>query len=206
MPVLKLVRGAAVVLAAVGIVMPMPTAQAADSRQPGSRAVATATATDITLSRDSALNGRVVDHAGSVVKQAEIVVRQGNKEIARMTANEAGVFSIAAMKPGTYQVSSGTTEGTFRVWKEQAAPPKSHANALIVLGQNGARGQYGGYDGMDPGMGGFPGFDPTVALLTAGVVGAAVVSGITLSQVNSTKSKVSDLQTQLNQIQSMISP
>ena len=206
MPVLKLVRGAAVVLAAVGIVMPMPSVQAADSRPTNNSRSATVSVADVKLASDAALKGRVVDYTGSIVKHAQVVVRQGNKEVASSVANEAGVFSIKGLKPGSYQISSGTTEGTFRVWREQAAPPAAHKNALLVLGEKGARGQFGGYDAIEPDLGGLPGFDPTIALLTAGVIAGVVVSSISLAQINSTKSKVNDLQGQLNQIQASISP
>lgn len=77
---------------------------------------------------------------------------------------------------------------------------------MLVLGENGARGQFGGYDAMEPDMGGLPGFDPTIALLSAGVIAGVVVSAISLAEINSTKSKVNDIQGQLNQIQALISP
>ena len=205
MPVLKLVRGAAVVLAAIGIVMPMPSAQAADSRPTNSRA-ATVTVADVKLTSEAALRGRIVDHTGSIVKHAQVVVRQGNKEVASGVANEAGVFSIKGLKPGSYQISSGTTEGSFRVWREQAAPPAAHKHALLVLGHNGARGQFGGYDSFEPELGGLPGFDPTIMLLSAGVIAGVVISAISLSEINSTNNKVNDIQGQLNQIQALISP
>ena len=142
MPVLKLVRSAVVALAAVGIVMPMQAVQAADAAQKASRQAAASIAADVSMLKDGRFAGRVVDHTGVVVENAEVVVRQGNIEIGRSRTDREGMFSVKDLKPGSYQVSSGTTEGLFRVWNDQAAPPAARKNALIVLGHDGARGQY----------------------------------------------------------------
>ncbi len=185
MPVLKLVRGAAVVLATVGMVIPMPSVQAADSSQRASRPATATIAADVSKSAEGRFEGRVVDHTGAVVENTEVVVRQGNTEVVRGRTDKDGMFSVKNMKPGTYQVSSGATEGLFRVWNDQAAPPAARKNALLVLGHDGARGQYANCDECQPGgWGGFRSLDPTILLLTAGVIGAVVLSALTLSKVN----------------------
>lgn len=185
MPVMKLVRSAAVVLATVGVVMPMPSAQAADSKSQ-SRKPAASAAADVSKSADGTFAGRIVDHTGAVAEDAEVVIRQGKTEIGRAQTNEEGMFSVKNLKPGTYQVSSGTTEGYFRVWNEESAPPSARKNALIVLGHNGERGQYANCDECPPGgWCGWRSIDPTIALMTAGIVAAVVISAITLSKVNS---------------------
>ena len=185
MPVLKLVRGAAVILATVGVVMPMPSLQAAESNQKVRRPVASVAA-DVSKLANGDFAGRIVDHTGAVAENAEVVIRQGNAEIGRTRTDKEGVFSVPNLKAGTYQVSSGTTEGLFRVWNEQTAPPAARKNALIVLGHNGARGQYSNCDECPPGgWCGFRSIDPTIALMTAGIVAAVVLSALTLSKVNS---------------------
>ena len=186
MPVLKLVRGAAVVLATLGIVAPIPAVQAADASQKANRAAVATIAADVSQSANGLFAGRVVDHTGAVVENADVVVRQGTTEVARSRTDKEGVFSVKNLKPGTYQVSSGTTEGCFRVWNEKVAPPSARKNALIVLGHNGARGQYANCDECPPGgWYGFSSLDPTICLLTAGVIAAVVLSALTLSKVNS---------------------
>ena len=183
MPVLKLVRGAAVILATFGVVMPFPSVQAAESN--AKRPVAPVAA-DVSKLADGQFAGRVIDHAGDVVENASVVIRQNGAEVGRAKTDKEGMFHVANLKPGTYQVSSGTTEGYFRVWNDQTAPPSARKNALIVLGHNGARGQYANCDECPPGgWCGFRSIDPTIALMTAGIVAAVVLSAITLSKVNS---------------------
>ncbi len=194
MPVLKLIRGAAVVLAAVGIVAPLPNVQAADSRAAQSRLVAATIAADVTQSKDGSFNGRIVDHSGAAVEHADVMIRQNNKVVTQGHTDVNGLFAFKNLKPGTYQVSSGTTEGLFRVWNEQSAPPASKKNALIVLGHDGARGQYGGVDDYGPyGMTGYPALDPTLVLMTAGIIAAVVISAITLERVNSIQNTVNNI-------------
>ena len=184
MPVLKLVRGAAVILATLGVVMPMPSVQAADSNQKVRPAASVAA--DVSKLADGQFAGRVIDHTGAVVEDAVVVIRQAGAEVSRAKTDKEGMFAVPNLKPGTYQVSSGTTEGLFRVWNEQAAPPTARKNALIVLGHNGARGQYANCDECPPGgWCGFRSIDPTIALMTAGIVAAVVLSALTLSKVNS---------------------
>ncbi|MEI8019683.1 MAG: carboxypeptidase regulatory-like domain-containing protein [Schlesneria sp.] len=185
MPVLKLVRGAAVFLATLGVVAPISAVQAADASQKASRTAVATIAADVSQSSNGLFAGRVVDHAGAVVENANVVVRQGATEVARSQTDKDGMFSVKNLKPGTYQVSSGTTEGHFRIWNEKTAPPSARKNALIVLGHNGARGQYANCDECPPGgWCGWHSLDPTICLLTAGVVAAVVLSAITLSKVN----------------------
>jgi len=185
MPVLKHIRCAAVVLATVGIVAPMPTIQAAETRTGASRLAVATVAADVSKLKDGSFAGRVVDHTGSVVENAEVIVRQANKEISRSRTDKDGMFAVQNLKPGTYQVASGSTEGLFRVWNDQAAPPSARKNALLVLGHNGARGQYASVDEYPPGYwGGFPSLDPTILLLTAGVVAAVVIGAISLSKID----------------------
>lgn len=191
MPVLKLVRGVAVVLATFGVVAPFPAVQAADSSQKASRPAVAKIAADVSQSSSGLFAGRIVDHTGAVVENADVVVRQGATEVARSQTDKDGMFSVKNLKPGTYQVSSGTTEGHFRVWNEKTAPPSARKNALIVLGHNGARGQYANCDECPPGgWCGWRSLDPTICLLTAGVVAAVVLSALTLSKVNSLESKL----------------
>ena len=184
MPVLKLVRGAAVFLATLGVVAPIPAVQAADASQKASRPAVATIAADVSQSSNGLFAGRVVDHTGAVVEKTDVIVRQGTTEVARSQTDKDGMFSVKNLKPGTYQVSSGTTEGHFRIWNEKTAPPSARKNALIVLGHNGARGQYANCDECPPGgWCGWRSLDPTICLLTAGVVAAVVLSAITLSKV-----------------------
>jgi hypothetical protein len=91
--------------------------------------------------QEGRLAGRVVDHTGAAVADAEVAIRQGHKDVARVRTDERGTFAVAGLPAGLYEVGSGKTVGQYRLWTEQTAPPAANEQALLVLGQNGARGQ-----------------------------------------------------------------
>ena len=140
----NLIRGAAVTLAALGMMIPNAPAIAAGQVQ-----VKTVDAKifDISLSTGGTFKGRVVDHTGSAIEGAAVTIKQNNKEVARTVTDKTGTYSVSNLKNGVYNVSSGATEGTYRVWADQSAPPVAKEQGLLVLGENGARGNFGYVDG-----------------------------------------------------------
>lgn len=163
-----LVQGAAAALAAFGLMLPPSQVSAQDGR-PAATSQAKLAADVVLL--EGAFAGRVVDHTGSPLADRQVVVKQGNKEVARVATNKDGIFAVKDLKPGMYVAGSGNTEGQFRVWSEKTAPAAAKGHALIVMGQNGARGQIGAVD-------------PTLLLLTVGIIATVIISAITLSEVD----------------------
>lgn len=168
----SLIRAAAASLSAVGILCPqLPVL--AQSGAPQTRVVAKADsklAADVKMI-EGAFAGRVVDHQGTAQANRDVVIKQGDKEVAKVKTDDKGVFRVKNLRPGTYTAAADNTVGSFRVWSEQTAPPSAKGHALLVLGQNGARGQFGAVD-------------PTLVLLTAGVIATVIISAITLDKVN----------------------
>ncbi len=168
------------VLATLGMILPAPKLFAADGKTDApTTKVAKNKIPDISLA-GGVFAGRVVDHTGAPIEGAEVVVKQGKKEVTRVVTNEKGLFQAKEMKGGVYQVSSGNTDGVFRVWTENAAPPSAKGHALLVMGENGARGQFGAVD-------------PALLLLTAAVIATLIVSAITLNEVQQTNDKVNQI-------------
>ena len=152
----------------VGSAIPQSAIQAEQQRVMLNRSVkqlADNSTLDIQLGKDGAFSGRVVDHAGVAVKSTPVTIKQGRTTVLETVTNDRGEFSAANLKNGTYEVSSGSTSGAFRVWSEKTAPPSAKPQGLLVMGENGARGQVGAMDG-------------TTMLLTAIAVGG-LVTGIT---------------------------
>jgi len=168
---IRLVQGAAAALAALGLLLP-PSIARADNGTPSRTTVSkdARLAADIVMLKGE-FAGRVVDHQGSPLPGREVTVREGKKEVAKAMTDQNGVFSVKTLKPGNYTASSGNTTGNFRVWSEKTAPPSAKGHALLVMGENGARGQFGAVD-------------PTLVLLTAAVIATLVVSIIALSKIN----------------------
>jgi hypothetical protein len=167
---IRLVQGAATALAALGLLLPPTLASAQDGKAPVVSKSNSKLAADVVM-QQGAFAGRVVDHQGGTLPGREVVVKQGDKEIAKAVTDKNGVFSVKNLKPGNYTASAGKTVGSFRVWSEQTAPPSAKGHALLVMGENGARGQFGAVD-------------PTLVLLTAAVIATLVVAIITLDKVN----------------------
>lgn len=171
MKTLNLVQGAAVALATLGLMLPAPQVQAATGSQKMTVQTTEASVLDIGLQQNGTFAGRVVDHAGSATRNAEVVVRQGSKEVARTRTDDQGRFAVQGLRGGVYEISSGKTVGTYRVWQSEVAPPAAKEQALLVLGENGTRGQFGAMGG---GM----------VLLSAAVIASVIISAITLDRVN----------------------
>ena len=175
---LKFIRGAVVALAALGVVCPQLTAVAAGPKtaaKPVVRTVAANSVLDISLAQGGTFTGRVVDQTGAALEGAEVVVKQGKTEVSRTITDKQGTFVATNMKGGVYTVASGATEGTYRVWAEKSAPPSAKNQALLVMGQNGARGQCGGYN--CDGGGSLVGPILLVGALAAGAFGVGYALG-----------------------------
>jgi len=147
MKCLSLVRGAAVTLAALGMMFPTLPAEAAGQTRASVKSV-DAKIFDIALSNGGTFKGRVVDHTGAAIEGAEVTVKQDNKQVAHSITDKNGSFAVGNLKSGVYTVASGATEGTYRVWSEKSAPPSAKEQSLLVMGQNGARGNFGYGDGF----------------------------------------------------------
>lgn len=175
---MSFVKGAAVALATLGLAIPSPKLFAADQK-PAAKSVTNVTQKsapksqipDVSLAEGGVFAGRVVDHSGTPLEGAEVVVKQGKTVVTRTVTDKNGLFTAKNMKGGLYQVSSGNTDGVFRLWTEKTAPPVAKGHALLVMGENGARGQFGAVD-------------PTIVALTAGVIAAVVLSAIALDKLN----------------------
>jgi len=173
---IRLVQGAATALAALGLLLPPTAVRADDSNKVVTAKSDARLAADVVMQKGQ-FAGRVVDHTGTPLAGREVVVREGNKEVAKATTDKNGVFSVPNLKPGNYTATSGNTAGNFRVWSEKVAPPSAKGHALLVMGENGARGQFGAVD-------------PTLVLLTAAVIATLVISIVTLDKVNDIEDKV----------------
>jgi len=138
----SLVRGTAVALAALGMMVPNAPALAAGPSRVQVKTI-DAKVLDIALANGGTFKGRVVDHTGAAMEGAAVTVKQNNKEVAHSITDKNGSFAVGNLKSGVYTVSSGATEGTYRVWAEKSAPPSAKEQGLLVLGQNGARGNFG---------------------------------------------------------------
>lgn len=148
----SVITNAAVALAAFGVAFPETRLLSAEKpamiqRQSRPRnaikIVAPNSVLDVKLDKDGALTGRTIDHNGRPVPGAKVLVKRGAVEVAQSTTDVHGNFAVKNLKTGLYEINSGKTVGSYRVWNQNAAPPSAKPHSLLVLGENGARGQYG---------------------------------------------------------------
>jgi hypothetical protein len=102
---------------------------------------------DVALTAGGTFTGRVVDQSGAAMEGAEVTVKQEEKEICRVVTDRTGTFTVSNLKGGVYTITSGATTGSYRLWAEKTAPPSANSQGLLILGQNGARGQFAAVDG-----------------------------------------------------------
>ncbi len=169
---LSFLKGVAVTLATIGTTMPQVQVFAAAPAAQAAPAIS-----DVALTSGGTLAGRVVDAQGVAIDGAEVVLVQGKNEVARVLSNKDGQFVATGLKGGVYQITAGQTEGVYRLWSERTAPPAARDQVLIVAGENAVRAQFGAVD-------------PTLLLLTGGVIAAAVLGGISVSQNNDIKDEL----------------
>jgi hypothetical protein len=146
---LKSIRGVAVTLATLGTMIPAAPVIAGEAGAPTGPVIKKVDAKvfDIKLSSGGTFNGRVVDHTGAPLEGAAVVIKQANKEVGQTLTDKTGSFAVSNLKTGVYSVASGNTEGVYRVWSETTAPPSAKEQGLLVMGENGARGNFGAGDG-----------------------------------------------------------
>lgn len=175
----RLAKAAAVSLATLGLMVPQARLMA-DAPQPKAEAkkAAVTRIPDLALTKGGTMTGRVCDHSGKVLEGAKVTLKQNNKVVGTTVTDKDGVYSFKNLKTGIYHPVSGNTEGVFRVWSEKAAPPSAKEHALLVMGENGARGQFGSVD-------------PTLVVLTAGVIAAVVLSAIAIDRIDHVSDQVS---------------
>lgn len=171
MKTFQMIQRAAVTVAAMGLLFPQVQLVAAQQQKVTAVKTVAAAVADVALTPQGALVGRVVDHAGVPQANREVLVRQGQAVVARTATDKSGTFTVSNLKGGAYQVASGATTGNYRLWTEQAAPPKAGEQALLVLGENGARGQFGMIG------------DGTIVIFTVAIA-ALVLSIIALDEAN----------------------
>lgn len=97
-------------------------------------------ATDIALQQGGLLVGQVLDQQGAPQSGHGVALLQGNREVARTKTDENGVFAVAGMRGGQYQVVTDESSNSIRAWAPNTAPPTAREGSLIIVGDQVVRG------------------------------------------------------------------
>ncbi|MCA9166305.1 MAG: hypothetical protein KDB23_01495 [Planctomycetales bacterium] len=139
--------------------------------------------TDIAISEQGRLPGRLLNELGQPVAGAELTLWKQGKLTSRCTTDKTGRFEFQVAKGGVHQLSTPHNVQVLRLWQVAAAPPVAKRDLLVVDGDVlRAQGQSG-----QPGIGSGVYDGRLFQTLTspwvfAGVIGAGIAIPIAISQ------------------------
>lgn len=121
--------------------------------------------TDVALSEDGTVVGRVLTGNGTPVDGARVVIRQGEQIYAKMLTNKQGQFTADNLRAGVYTIATVQGSGLYRLWPKNIAPPSAKTQALVMTRDDVARAQFGG-----PGLADWASIGLGAAGLTVGII------------------------------------
>jgi len=173
----RLLKGATLSLACLGMLVPSTGAMAAGPKQAKTHATKVV---DVAM-KAGTVHGQILNAQGIALDGTVVSIRQGNKEVARTITDKNGKFAAKNLRSGVYQVVAGNTQSVYRVWAEKIAPPSAKPSIAMVSTSKAVRAQM--CCGVDA--------------ITAITLGAAV-TGVTLAAIN--LSKLNDLEDAVDDI------
>jgi hypothetical protein len=96
---------------------------------------------DVSLDRQGTLQGQLVDANGKPVAAASVSLRQNGQVAGRAATDRTGQFTFANTRTGVYEIAAAGTNGVYRVWTAEAAPPAANGKVLLVDKGDVVRGQ-----------------------------------------------------------------
>jgi len=159
-------RALGAVLAASLLVVGLCGPQAAVAALPAGR---TPLVIDVALADGGLMVGQVVDAQGQALAGTDVSLCIAGRTIATAESDAKGLFAFRGLQGGVYQLTAAEGQAIYRVWATGTAPPSARQAALVVAGEDLARGQFGGMGGFG-GLGALAGTGP----IFAGMVATAV--------------------------------
>jgi hypothetical protein len=140
---------------------------------------------DVAMTADGRLVGQVLDGQGLPLAGTPVAVFDQRHQAGATMTDAAGYFAVAGLRSGVYQVAAADGRAFYRVWAPGMAPPGAQHGALVVAGEDLARGNlYNlrrllpfGWFGGGFGMGGLSGICSN-PWFTAAAVSASVAAPI----------------------------
>ena len=128
-------------LVALMLAMPTPVLSAAEST-PAAKA-APIVCQDLALSKAGLLQGQVLNPQGQPIADAKVWLGGSKGEPVAAGTDAQGRFAYKGLTRGVYYLQAGDALRVCRVWRHDAAPPKSIGGLLIVADEQAVRGQMG---------------------------------------------------------------
>ncbi|NQU21082.1 MAG: carboxypeptidase regulatory-like domain-containing protein [Candidatus Nealsonbacteria bacterium] len=127
-------------MACMGMLLPTPLLGATVA-EPAAMPPVAPKITDIQLQEGGLLLGQVVDFNALGVAATTVSLRQMGREIAQTTTDPTGAFAFGKLRGGTYQIVAGRSQGIYRIWAPNTAPPTAQSSVLITPSGPDVRGQ-----------------------------------------------------------------
>lgn len=126
-----------VVLAVVGLCFPSAAFCSVPQEKPK--------VVDVAMLNGNVLVGQLVNSNGKGVSDTQVLLQQDNKTVVTLKTDKQGVFAVKGVPGGVYQLATKDTQGVYRLWAPQTAPPTAQKGVLLVSGNGVVRGQYGSH-------------------------------------------------------------
>ena len=96
---------------------------------------------DVALAEGNTLWGEVVGTDGKAIDGAMVRIAQSGRSASTVSTSEDGLFAVPNMRPGVYEIGTGTTNGVYRIWSPGTAPPAAVPSVRMVAEQDIVRAQ-----------------------------------------------------------------
>lgn len=127
-----------VVLAVIGMLMPVAPASAQESAPAPAHVVR-----DVELGYGGLLIGRLLDANGRPLAGVEVTITSGNKPLATTHSDAEGVFAVSNLRGGVHSIATAENLQVCRLWTPGTAPPQAPKSIDLVNDASVVRGQYG---------------------------------------------------------------
>ena len=118
-------------LACAGLLLP-PAATADEPIVSPARINSALAIEDVALAGGQSFQGVVLAESGEPLADAEVVVSQLGREVARTTSDTSGRFAFQNLRGGLHLVRAGQGAGLYRFWAAGTAPPNARSHVTLV--------------------------------------------------------------------------
>jgi hypothetical protein len=87
---------------------------------------------DIALSNNGTLRGKVVDANNQPRANAELTVWHEKRPVGKIRSNQKGEFAFSGLRGGVHRVTTEKAAFTCRFWSPNTAPPSAKSAILLV--------------------------------------------------------------------------
>jgi len=131
---------------------------------------------DVVLGDGGVMVGQVVDGQGQPLAGSDVSLFVAGRPIGTAKSDRRGLFAFRGLQGGVYHLAAAGGQAIYRAWVSGTAPPNARRAALVVAGEDLARGQLFGGPGLFGGFGGLGALGNLGAMAGTGPIFAGMVA------------------------------